>query len=423
MNNIISDSRGIPSMCSAHPAVLREALRYSLNRRVLIETTCNQVNQFGGYSGMTPKGFVSFLDTLSKEVGSPKRNLILGGDHLGPNVWKGEPAERAMNKSKEMIVAYVQAGYTKLHLDCSMRLADDPPGPVDPEVIAKRAASLAKIAEDTRNGSEGALIDYVIGTEVPNPGGATHFEESVKVTEVKDVSETIEYHQKSFAELGLQDAWRRVIAVVVQPGVEFGDDFVLPYEPQSARALSDYIKEKELVFEAHSTDYQSGTALRNLVQDRFAILKVGPALTFAYREAIFSLAMMENELFRDGDRSNVVEIIDQVMVEEPDFWLNYYNGTNEEISHKRKFSLSDRIRYYWTHPKVSAGLNKMMNNLSDIQLPFSLVSQFAPYMLENLYSQHKAIDPDAIISTRVSSVFDHYWSACGYDTIDRDYYG
>ena len=44
-----------------------------------------------------------------------------------------------------------------------------------------------------------------------------------------------------------------------------------------------------LVFEAHSTDYQPPESLSRLVIDGFAILKVGPGLTFALREALYAL--------------------------------------------------------------------------------------------------------------------------------------
>ena len=47
---------GIPSYCSANELVLEIALRRAkeLNKPVLIEATANQVNQFGGYTGMKP---------------------------------------------------------------------------------------------------------------------------------------------------------------------------------------------------------------------------------------------------------------------------------------------------------------------------------------------------------------------------------
>ncbi len=94
------------------------------------------------------------------------------------------------------------------------------------------------------------------------------------------------------------------MALVVQPGVEFGDEFVHEYQPEPARELVHLIESyPNLVYEAHSTDYQTRQGLRDLVQDHFAILKVGPALTFAFREAIFALVNMENELYYIHRRS------------------------------------------------------------------------------------------------------------------------
>ena len=77
-----------------------------------------------------------------------------------------------------MIRQYVQAGLQKCHLECSMKLADDPIGVLDVEVISQRAARLAKVAESALTSGpspvgRGGLLCYIIGTEVPIPGGAT----------------------------------------------------------------------------------------------------------------------------------------------------------------------------------------------------------------------------------------------------------
>ncbi|HUH97349.1 MAG TPA: class II D-tagatose-bisphosphate aldolase, non-catalytic subunit, partial [Anaerolineales bacterium] len=272
------ERRGIPSICSAHPWVLRTALRQH-PEVLLIESTCNQVNQYGGYTGMTPPAFLRYVRGLATEENYPFENIILGGDHLGPNLWQDESAERAMQKGETLIRDYVRAGFVKIHLDCSMRLADDPPGPLEVEAAAGRTARLAGVAEECSRGE----LRYVIGTEVPVPGGAPRHEEAVGVTKVEDAGQTIQATREAFCRAALEAAWERVIAVVVQPGVEFGDDFVLPYRPAAAKDLSRFIEGQAMVYEAHSTDYQTRQALRHLVADHFAILKVGPALTFAFR--------------------------------------------------------------------------------------------------------------------------------------------
>ena len=84
---------------------------------------------------------------------------------------------------------------------------------------------------------------------------------------------------------------------MVQPGVEFDHQAVIDYQRDATAELRHVLDtEHNLVFEAHSTDYQRPAQLRELVEDHWAILKVGPALTFAMREALFALAHIESEL-------------------------------------------------------------------------------------------------------------------------------
>jgi len=113
------------------------------------------------------------------------------------------------------------------------------------------------------------------------------------------------------------------------------------------------------------------------VNDHFAILKVGPALTFAYREAIFALAMIEDELIAKDQRSNIIQVLDDVMVNHPKYWQKYYQGSEREQTFKRKYSLSDRTRYYWMQAEVQDSSKRLMNNLGGNILPFPLLSQFA----------------------------------------------
>jgi len=407
------EAKGLASICSAHPYVIRQTLKVCNTFRVspLIESTCNQVNQFGGYTGMTPKDFVSYIRGIAAENDFPFEDIVLGGDHLGPNVWQNEYAESALDKSKVLVRDYVQAGFTKIHLDCSMRLADDPLGALNSEVIARRAAQLAKVAENaltpcpSPSGRRGLLAPrYVIGTEVPIPGGATKYEEGVRVTKVEDAQDTIEVHRKAFYALGLHSAWERVVAIVVQPGVEFGDDFVLPYRPDDARELSHFIENQSMIYEAHSTDYQTRDALKNLVHDHFAILKVGPGLTFAFREAVFALAMIEDEMIDKDKRSNIIQVLDDVMVKHPEHWQKYYRGDEAEQSFKRKYSLSDRARYYWVQPDVQNAFERLMKNLGKQVLPYSLLSQFVG---------ETDLNAEQVIEWKINKVLNDYMIACG----------
>ncbi|MBF4306988.1 class II D-tagatose-bisphosphate aldolase non-catalytic subunit, partial [Vibrio anguillarum] len=75
-------------------------------------------------------------------------------------------------------------------------------------------------------------------------------------------------HHQAFCDLGLGYVWPRVIGLVVQPGVEFDHHNVHHYESGKAQSLSRMIdNQPNLVFEAHSTDYQNPQAYHQLVRD------------------------------------------------------------------------------------------------------------------------------------------------------------
>lgn len=169
-------AKGVFSMCSANSTVLEVNIKQSAyeGTPLLIESTSNQVNQYGGYIGMNPRQFSEFVWSLAERNGLSREMLIIGGDHLGPNPWQNETTINAMAKAHQLIRDCVLAGYTKIHLDTSMKCCDDNSDtPLSKEVSAQRTAELCLTAENTfRNFVSGCKPPvYVIGTEVPPPGG------------------------------------------------------------------------------------------------------------------------------------------------------------------------------------------------------------------------------------------------------------
>jgi D-tagatose-1,6-bisphosphate aldolase subunit GatZ/KbaZ len=417
------EARGICSVCSAHPSVMEAALVHARQNDwpVLIESTSNQVDQYGGYTGMTPAAFYEFVCGMADRLQFPRERLIIGGDHLGPNRWQKESAGEAMARACVLVRDCVRAGYVKIHLDASMKCADDPRQmPLDTATVAQRAAELAQAAEEAhrQTGAERLAPRYVIGTEVPSPGGIRETGEHLAVTRVSDAAETIEMTRDAFVRAGLEDAWERVMAVVVQPGVEYGNDAIHEYNPDRAADLSRFIEgHSNLVYEAHSTDYQTRLALRRLVADHFAILKVGPALTFAYREAIFALAMVEEELLAECEEarlSNVRAALEKAMVDDPAHWEGYYPGGEAAQHLARKYSFSDRSRYYWPHPNVQAALARLFENLEAQPLPLSLLSQFLPEQYGRIKDGALDSAPKALVADKIGAILSDYAYACGY---------
>lgn len=422
--NRLGKGHGIYSICSASRFVLESGMIQAARdgNILLVESTSNQVNQFGGYTGQTPVQFMSFVQGVAAEMGFPHRRIVLGGDHLGPHVWRKEPAASAMEKAREMVKAYVHAGFTKIHLDTSMPCADDKVDQrraLPEEIISARAADLCAAAEEAHweIGPKVTAPLYVIGTEVPIPGGEETDSKVPEVTRTKDLARTLEIAKEAFLARGLKSAWSRVIAVVVQPGVEFGDANVFPYDARKARPLSRFLNRAwNGVYEAHSTDYQSREALRQMVLDHFAILKVGPWLTFAFREAVFALAAIEREWLsgRAGvSLSDLPETLDKAMLSDPSHWKNYYHGDERDLRIARKYSYSDRARYYWPQAAVSASVGLLLRNLSASPVPVSLLSQFLPRQADAVRAGKIENQPAALIRDHILEVLGQYAYACG----------
>jgi len=254
---------------------------------------------------------------------------------------------------------------------------------------------------------------YVIGTEVPVPGGEASLEGGLAVTTPAAAARTLEIHRQAFADPDLAPAWTRVIAMVVQPGVDFDHSQVHAYDPAAATALSDFVETQPgIVFEAHSTDYQTEAALHALVRDHFAILKVGPAATFAYREALFALAAIEDELLPEAERSHLPQVLDRCMVEKPKHWQNHYSGDAAELRLLRRYALSDRCRYYWGEPEVRAAVERLVANLRRHVPPMILLSQFLPEQQRAIETGGLDADPLALIQHRIALRLGEYARAC-----------
>jgi D-tagatose-1,6-bisphosphate aldolase subunit GatZ/KbaZ len=414
------EPKGIYSVCSAHRCVLEAALRHARDNgsMLCIESTSNQVNQFGGYTRQSPAQFASFVAELAAEAGFGRERILLGGDHLGPYPWRAQPSDKALQKGCELVHACVLAGYGKIHLDASMACADDLSEALGDELVAQRAAELCASAEDawTRLPSGSPPPVYVIGTEVPVPGGETSSSAGPQPTTVAHMQKTLETSQAAFAARGLSRAWDRVIGLVVQSGAEFGDAVVYDYQAENARMLAAKLPASPgLVYEAHSTDYQTPNALRMMVRDHFAVLKVGPWLTFAYREAVFLLGAMEREWLstrKDVRLSDVPSALDQAMLKDSTHWRAYYPADEQQARFARRYSFSDRCRYYWPEASVQKEVDLLMANLSG-EIPLALISQYLPQQYEAVRERRLPNRAATLVESRIRQVLDIYSNACG----------
>ncbi|MGC9002301.1 MAG: class II D-tagatose-bisphosphate aldolase non-catalytic subunit [Dictyoglomus sp.] len=392
--------KGVYSICSSNSYVIEASIEFAKEKGdyILIEATPHQVNQFGGYSGMTPEDFKNFVMKIAKEKGLEEDKIILGGDHLGPLPWQDEPSPTAMNKAKDLIRAFVESGYKKIHIDCSMPLSDDPK--VLPyEKIAERTRELFEIAEETARKYNFKPV-YVVGTDVPIAGGG----EEEGVTSVEDFRSAISSLKKYFNDV--PNIWDRVVGFVIMLGIGFSYDKVFEYDRDKVRGILEEVKREDLFVEGHSTDYQARYALRNMVEDGVRILKVGPALTAAFRRGVFLLSNIEDEIIPERERSNIKRVILETMLRYDRYWRKYYKDS-KRLELDIWYNLLDRIRYYWEYEDVKMVLNKLFENFSEgVDIKFIYQYFYDSYF--DVREGKMKNDPRELIKKEIKRVLEDY---------------
>ncbi len=413
---------GIVSVCTSNGYAIKSAMKHAMEYDVpvLLEATANQVDQAGGYTGMKPVDFIAFIHNIAQEINFPVKRIILGGDHLGPLTRKHLDEKEAMEYAEVLVSEYVSAGFSKIHLDTSMKLGSDPAGEaLHISTVAERGARLCIAAEAAfKQRSEKYPAEtppfYIIGSEVPIPGGAQDPEEGADVTSPEHCRETFETYKQVFSKHNLDDAFKRVIALVVQTGAEFGDTDIYPYSSEKARSLTEYgRKNLPFVFEGHSTDYQTEDSLKAMVKDGIAFLKVGPALTFALREALFMLEMIEQEVYygTSWDASNFRDVLELAMLNNPGYWKNHYHGDARKQYFSRKFSFSDRARYFLNDPEVEKAVNCLVRNINNFEIPISLLSQYMPREMYEFAKNKRDLKAEDLIDMHIGFYLDNYYKA------------
>lgn len=137
-----------------------------------------------------------------------------------------------------------------------------------------------------------------------------------------------------------------------------------------------------MCFEAHSTDYQRPDALAAIAAKHFAILKVGPALTDAYRSALYRLDGLPAAA-HPGGWGALEQTLEQLMTADERHWREHYRGSPQELRRLRHHSYADRIRYYWPQPAAQQAVRALYARIDDGEWPeYLLRDLFAPSVRE-----------------------------------------
>ena len=79
-----------------------------------------------------------------------------------------------------------------------------------------------------------------------------------------------------------------------------------------------------------------------------------------------------------------------------------------ELRMKRKYSFSDRCRYYMPTPAVEAAADRLISNLRTHGVPLNLLSQFMPIQYTKVREGELSDDPVELLEDRIVNTIDEY---------------
>jgi D-tagatose-1,6-bisphosphate aldolase subunit GatZ/KbaZ len=412
------ERKGIYAVESQNPSVQEMYLQQALadGSPALFEICADLLDPHGQSGKMLPDDFIANVTQIMVKTGFPRDRLFFGVNDLSPSLWKDESIESALKKTCVFISDLVSFGFNKLGIHAAIPLKGDPADqPLPQEVIITREVALYQAAE----GAAAAMPEeekplYVIDVH-PGRGKA---EGQNTMLHKEDVEIAVDRFVQIAAAAGLPEMKERLLAVRIFLGAGYDSEKIIPFDSSLLKELGGCVYEdKPVVMEVLQTDFQMQTVLDQLVHNHFGFMRIGPELTFTMREALFSLAMMENETMigKPGVYlSNFIIELDRAMQSAPQHWQKYYTGNGFEQLIARKYSLYDRSRFYWEDKEVRKTKKRLYDNLIEYPVPLTVLRQFMPCQYERVAAGELENKPDALVMDAVRHALHRYSRACGW---------
>ena len=390
----------LPSFCSSNFDVLKSIMIFAKyqNFPVLIESTSNQVNQYGGYSGLKPFQFEKKIRRLAKFIKLNNKSLMIGGDHLGPLPWKDLDEATAMKNSKKLVKDCLKAKYEKIHIDTAIICRGEKK--IDRHTVIQRCDEILSVfsKKDFDN------VFLVIGTEVPFAGGGHAIKSSP--TTFESIKEEIDLYSTILKK-------KKKFALVIEPGIGFGNFSVIQAKLKNFGKRLIFSKKNNFVYEAHSSDYQKISSLKKLVKNNFKFLKIGPELTYFYAKSIFKMEEFEKKIYKNNF-SNIKNIILKEMKNNNSYWIDYYKAKKKKLDNLKFNSYLDRLRYYWSSKNILNSKKKLFININKInKKKFIRYTDFKEKDLI-LKEKLKLNNSEFIIYKSIEPILKRYYSACKF---------
>jgi D-tagatose 6-phosphate 4-epimerase len=138
------------------------------------------------------------------------------------------------------------------------------------------------------------------------------------------------------------------------------------------------------------------------------------------REALYGLDHIARELDPVWENSALEPQMERIMLAEPKYLVDYYQGASGEQRLLRHYSYSDRIRYYWPAEDAKAAVSRLLAKLDAQPIPEPLISQFLPHCYQAVRQGVIAPRPRPLILEAIRQAFRPYLVATGADTSPID---
>ena len=394
----------LPSFCTANFNVIKILIIFAkrYNLPILLESTSNQVNQFGGYTGLKPKEFCKKINELKKRIKIKNSQVMIGADHLGPLPWKKLNSNTAIKNSKILIKKCVALNYDKIHIDSTIRCKNDKN--LDLNLIRSRSEKIFNNVPKKfiKN------IFFVFGSEVPFAGGGNN--NKIRPSILNNIKTDYLLYNSILKDSNKNR--KNKFSLVIEPGMAFSNSKIILPKLKKFKEKFSFSRKKKISYEAHSTDFQHLKTLKKLVKNNFKFLKVGPELTFYFYHAVKKMEEIELRNFKQ--KSNITFELLRAMKNKNKYWKNYYRGEKNKIEFLKLNSYLDRMRYYWDNKYVKKSMVKLFKNINTIPKKVLVKELKLKSSKKKQYNKINLSNSDYIIFNFLSPTIEKYYLACNF---------
>lgn len=342
-----------PNSLSVIKASFRAAKRN--NAPIYFATTLNQVDNDGGYTGMTQAEFTKILAREAAAV-NYTGPYVVAIDHGGPwlkdkQTLEKYTLEQAMDGVKKSYEAAILAGYDLIHVDPTVDITLPKGEIINIHVVAQRTVELIKHAEDFRKAHNMPPISYEVGTEEVHGGLADDKTFDTFLTDLK----------AGLAAAGMPDIWP--IFIVGKVGTDLHTTL---FDAEVARKLTNKVRPYGSYIKGHYSDDVDNP--QDYPTSGMGAANVGPEFTMCEYKALMELEQLELADANCKDKSGMSQALLNA-VHDSGRWKKWLRGEEvgkdllECTKERQEWLVQTCCRYIWQNKEVLDARQKLYDNL------------------------------------------------------------